>query len=96
MSLSSSTVLVRRRFRGRIEAESDVLAGARADDDRCGEGRTERLGSVMIVANSATIDALELCYAGAAFASVRGTYGTATRIVFAVIQSKEGDVSRRC
>lgn len=96
MSLSSSRALARRRFRGRIEVESDVLAGARADEDRCGEGRAERLGSVMIVANSATIDALGLCCAGAAFASVRGTYGTATRVVFAVIQSKAGDVSRRC
>lgn len=68
---SSSTVLRRRRLRGRTGLASDDRdAGARADEDRCGEGLAERLASVMMTANSAT--ALKGRESGGGFASVRG------------------------
>lgn len=86
-SSSPSAVLIRRRFRGRTEAESeDCEAGARADEDLCGEGLAERLGSVMVATSSATTEARGLCTRG--FASVRGTQGVSPVVVVAVIQSK--------
>jgi hypothetical protein len=85
VSSSPSAVLIRRRFRGRTEAESeDREAGARADEDLCGEGLAERLGSVMIATNSATTEARGSCTRG--FASVRGTQGVSPVVVVVVIQ----------